>query len=128
MRYDIVRANVLLKDLESIAQGQLPGVELTLSPTGDPPIRGMSTRVGLFRLGIRIARAALTASSHIAITGDGRVGSDSVGTGSLVQIFLTEDAPEQPVARRGPWIEIGLLAVTVLTLIGAFTVVKWIVS
>jgi len=129
VEYDLTRAHVLLRDLERVAQGRAPAVQL-IPPTADQPtVRGDFTRFGLLKLAVRLARAALDARATVAVHASGRVEPD--GHGGLIQLHLADDTPPAPETR--PVMRVGLsgclavLTVLGLAAIGLASVVWWAV-
>jgi hypothetical protein len=128
MQYDLTRADVLLRDLEHIGRGQLPAAQLTASTSGGPVVSGTCTRLGLLRMGIQLARAALKARSQVVVYENGVVGADGSGNGGVLQVFLADDPP--PAETRPPrwwwlWV-IAQLVMAALCIIGLVTVVRWL--
>ncbi len=128
MQYDLTRANVILADLEDIGQGQAPAVDLKASPNHEPMLIGTCTRLGLLRLGVRLARAAITARSLVVVDGDGAVREDGCIVNGIIQVFLAEDAPLlEPPTYQWSWISFAVKFVLfTLCVIGLVTTIKWI--
>lgn len=128
MQYDITRADVLLRDLEHIGQGQMPAAQLVASTAGGPTVTGTCTRLGLLRMGVRLARAALTARSWVVVYDNGTIGVDGSGIGGVAQVFLADDPPAAEVRPSGLWWVWGSvqLALVALSVVGFITVVRWL--
>jgi hypothetical protein len=130
MDYDLARADVLLSDLLDIGRGQMPVAQLAASKDGGPAVTGTFTRLGLLRMGVRLARAALSAQARVVVFDNGNVSQDLSGTDVIVEVFLADDAPVQPDPQSNWWWASAAvwLALTILCLIGLVTVARWILA
>lgn len=128
MQNDLTRADVLLRDLENIGRGQMPAAQFAASTDGGPTVCGTCTRLGLQRLGVRLARSAMTARSQVVVYDNGAVAADGSGIGGVVQVFLADDPPLAE-ARQSSWWWVwgaGQLVLTGLCIVGLITVVRWL--
>jgi hypothetical protein len=128
MEPDLVRAKVLLRDLEQLSRGQAPAIQLMPSSSDVPVIRGSSTRHGLIRLGVRLALAALDARRSVHIDEFGHVNTDS--TNGVVVVMLADDSPLPAKSDRATWVDWSISAILAsvftLSVIGFVTVARWL--
>jgi hypothetical protein len=129
MDYEIARARVLLRDLEQIGRGHPHGVQLAASTERGPAVNGTATRLGLLRLAVRLAQAAIEAQSVVVVHDSGAISENTGAADALVQVVLVDDPPMSPPHPAG-WADwmLGALVLTVISLsvIGFITVVRWI--
>jgi hypothetical protein len=90
------RVQLILRDLEHSLRGRAAMLEFQTEPQATSLVRGVASRAGLLRLGLRLAQAALDADAIVSVGPDGRVNRDAdVG---LIEITLTEE----PFEKRRP--------------------------
>jgi hypothetical protein len=128
--YDLARAHILLRDLERVAQGRAPAVEMATTDPAQPPICGDFTRFGLLKLAVQLARAALEAEATVAVHASGRV--EPNGRGGLLELHLADDQPPVPGPREqialGKSGCLALVTLFGLAAVGLVTVVGLLVS
>jgi hypothetical protein len=87
------RVQLILRDLEHSLRGRAAMLEFQAEPPATSVLRGVASRAGLLRLGLRLAQAALDADAIVSVGPDGRVNRDAdVG---LIEITLTDEPFEE---------------------------------
>jgi hypothetical protein len=97
-RFDPARIQLLLGDIERSTRGQMAGLQ-SLDTNPPPRLRLVADRLAVVRLGVRLASAALTATSHVAVSDVGVVAETGIER-PLIDVALT-DSP-LPGAQRAP--------------------------
>jgi hypothetical protein len=86
-RFDPARTQLLLGDIERSTRGQMAGFQALDSPP--PRLRLVADRLALVRLGVRLASAALTAQSRVAVNDIGVVDETGIER-PLIDVALTD--------------------------------------
>src|SRR5689334_14717663 len=87
--FDADRAHLLLRDLRERTRGNMPIVRFEQATAPSSLLREVTSRSGLFRLGVDLASAALEEEGQVIISNDGNVAAD--GSDAVIQFVFVDE-------------------------------------